>query len=463
MGEWMKVNQKLLLYLFIILILSLLALYMNVIRPVSLAKVEKETELNSIENEIQTFQMMIDNLEPQDLTGQEQASLLKSIPIHPNVEQVIADLEKTELQTRVAIDSIAIGLAPNPMTLVNAEQSQSSEITEQWRHIFPEAVYQILSERINPVRDVKLSFVEFTVAVNGFEEDVDVFVSELEKLDRTVHIQSYLLKESTEYLEGVNAEIIFRAFYCEDFAAFFEGGTGFELDYTFDPSLINRFKPSIEDPTEQEEMVDRNDINPDHFDHDETSMDDNYKHDTIRNEGDKVFYIVQTGAYTNVYYLNYALQTLVNKGFHPKVLEGRMNLIYTAIDVNEAAAIRKAEHLTNSGFASFAFTFPFKAEQSVIDEAYDVVAAISEVGREAHLPSERLTEITTKIATYLTKADQLLTTANHSRKVTLEKTMTSLVQAEVVLTNYQTSQDPSLLWEVEGLILDFVLLLNSSH
>ena len=102
------------------------------------------------------------------------------------------------------------------------------------------------------VSDLKVSYVEMVIDLNGEEEDVHSFVDRLEDLKRIIHVQSYdysINEERDNRLEGI---LTIRAFYSENFAQFINAESDFKLDYTFDPAKIKRYSEPVL-PTSQSE------------------------------------------------------------------------------------------------------------------------------------------------------------------------------------------------------------------
>lgn len=506
MSEWVNANQKLMVYIFIILFLGLVAFYLYIVRPVSLEVNSKEAELTEINSEIQTLESTIAGIEPIILSEVEQERLLSSVPIRPNVEQIIADLEKTELETGAVIDNVEVAIVSSSEITSEGEQSLEAD---HWQTIFPEDVYPLLTDKIEPIKDVTLSYVDMIVTLNGLEKDVHLFVSELEKLERAVHVQSYLYLQDSEAKERVTATVAFRSYYSEDFSEFIEDDPLFQLDYQFDATKINRYFPppapvdtSYDDGT-YDGTIDGDNGGTNNATNDETNNGTNnggtvntgqvdnsnkqlepkvspvainpnfdpkpiYQKPSDQEQikdGDTVFYIVQTGAYTNQLYLNLALQSLTAKGYYPIVQKNSLNLIFTAISGNGTAAMQKAQLLTSEGFQSFSKAIPYRGEEALSKDVSEVVAVITDVSSYAFLTvnysltEETFTEISMKIEAYETQVNEMIA-ISQSRKQALEDTIYRLMQVKSILKEYQTSKDSSILWEVEGLILEFVLLVN---
>ncbi|WP_088103712.1 hypothetical protein [Halalkalibacter urbisdiaboli] len=468
MTEWLKDNQKAIVYLFIILLLALVACYVNIVRPVAHEKANKELILSGIEQEVSALDSTLASLESESLSAVEKQRLLTSVPLKPNVEEIIADLERTEMATDIVIDDISISIEPNAYE------------EEKWRHILPEDLYERLQERMAKIEDLTVSYVELTINVNGLEDNIHWFVQELEHLERTIHVQNYTFGLESEKEDRANANITIRTFYSEDFVPFVENDDVFELDYEFDADLIKRYvipnrigttqetnnqmsQPVSPIPTSQigEPLVG---ISP-KFD----VYENPYNERTIR-EGAQVFYVVQTGGYTSEYYLYKAVDKLVNEGFYPRVEGSNLNMIYTAIGQNESTAVSKAAYIDNRGFTSFSKAIPYQLtkeeESAFLVEAQDALTVVTEITANGLmtpdylLTDQKLQEALTKIESYQTKVQTIINITSEPRKLALEDTVAFLSRVEQLLKHYYLTGDPSVLLESEGLMLDFALTLN---
>ena len=215
--------------------------------------------MNRISEDTSFYQSKINQLKPQSFTDEEKLLLVGSVPGRPNVEEVITELEKTELETGVAIENISFSInstrsneAENPsnnQTEVGAqanEEAQANQPVQQqgsssWEQILPKETLERLKEKFVDVTDLNVSYVEMVIDLNGEVEDVNTFVNQLENLKRIIHVQSYdysINEEKNNRLEGI---LTIRAFYSEDFAKFINADSDFKLDYTFDPTKIKRY------------------------------------------------------------------------------------------------------------------------------------------------------------------------------------------------------------------------------
>ena len=76
--------------------------------------------------------------------------MLESVPASPDVEDIVKDLEKTEIETGAVIDNITISIHPNESNPKEAtsqengdnqangevQETQSIKHRESWSHIF---------------------------------------------------------------------------------------------------------------------------------------------------------------------------------------------------------------------------------------------------------------------------------------------------------------------------------------
>ena len=83
----------------------------------------KRQELNRINDDVSFYQNHLNQLTPQTFTDEEKELLIGSVPATPNVEEMVKDLEKTEIKTGAVIDNVAISIHPN-------EADQSRQISK---------------------------------------------------------------------------------------------------------------------------------------------------------------------------------------------------------------------------------------------------------------------------------------------------------------------------------------------
>ena len=268
MTKWLEQNKKIVLILVLILFIVLALLYTFLIRPLAAREEDLRQELVRVQEDTSFYQQKLQQLKPQTFTDAEKLVLVGSIPNKPNVEEMIKDLEKTELETGVAIENMTISINPNGSEDEAAQQNtqaaaetqgnqaieaNSEQATQSppeqgpsnWESILPKETLEVLKDAQVHLDDLHVSYVEMVINFNGEESDVHTFVGLLENLQRIIHIQNYdysINEEKDNRLEGT---LTIRAFYSEDFAKFIQGDSEFELDYQFDPSKLKRYKEPV--------------------------------------------------------------------------------------------------------------------------------------------------------------------------------------------------------------------------
>lgn len=254
MTKWLEQNKNIVLIIILFFLFLLAAFYLFMIRPLALEEKTQQQQLNRIKNDLSFYQQSIKSLQPNSFTSEEKESLLGSIPSKPNVEEIIKDLERTELENEVVIENFSYNVNENGLSDDEAEgkTEEKNQIVqksgkENWENILPQDIMEKWKDQVKKVNDLPISFVELTIDVNGEEEKVNQFVSQLENLKRIIHVQSYeykINKEKGNRLEGI---VTIRAFYSEKLAEFVDEKMNFELDYEFDPQKVKRYV----DPNEQ--------------------------------------------------------------------------------------------------------------------------------------------------------------------------------------------------------------------
>lgn len=272
MTKWFEQYKNVVLITILFLFLLLFVFYSFFIRPLAAEEKNNREQLNRIEEDTLFYQQELKKLQPQEFTNEEQQLLIRSIPTRPNVEELIKDIERTELATGIVIENIGFNISqneiiegkeqPNPSETNEPDSSNPSEQSSNtsWEHIFPSESYEIVKEKLGALSDITLSFVEISIDVNGDVENVKKFAEQLENLNRIVHIQNFdyvINKEQDNQLEGI---ITIRAFYSEDFIQFIDEDSNFKLDYEFNPEKVKEFVGSNNPKSNQSE--DENDIAP---------------------------------------------------------------------------------------------------------------------------------------------------------------------------------------------------------
>ncbi|ARK31600.1 hypothetical protein [Halalkalibacter krulwichiae] len=264
MNEWFIRNQKPVLYFILLFFLGLVAFYLYQVRPLQAKEQDQQAELQRITNSLQTYQQHLDNSEKQKLSDEEESKLLALIPLRPDIEQMVADLERTELDTDVVIERIDIEVSPLEAPF-DEETDAEVDQNQSWRHLFSEELYASLEEEVTELEHINLAYVELVLSILGEEDDLHSFVDEIEQLDRIVHIQnySYVVAEDSNHVEGV---LTLRAFYSEDFSPFMEETKEFELDYQFDSAWIKSYleKVTTVETIIESSMIGSTEINGEH-------------------------------------------------------------------------------------------------------------------------------------------------------------------------------------------------------
>ncbi|OLO40532.1 hypothetical protein BTR23_05950 [Alkalihalophilus pseudofirmus] len=479
MSGWVNENKKQILYSVLIFFLALAAFYLYLVRPLQAEEISQEEELQRIQTDITYYETQINKLSPQTLTRLEIKNLLDRVPMRPNVEQVIADLERTELETGVVINNVSFSIHPN----------ESQEQT--WKHILSDDLYTLLETQVADVDALSVSYIEMNVNINGEEEDVHTFIEEIEKLKRIVHVQSYNYSIDNEN-DRLQGSVTLRAFYSENFAEFIEVVEDFKLDYDFDPSKLNRYievaseigdstETSSDQPTEPTSSTGNGqtstsaELKP--INQSQRYIQPNL---TDVNSVDQAFYVVQTGGYNTETSLYEQITKLRNAGIYPREIERDKNqnessetkfVIYTGVSHDRASAERLASYVSslNPDFTSWVDRISYQNQglSSLGQAAHDVVVEVTDVvtkgmAQESYqLSSEQLELISAKIRVYELKAKEEITkSSDTTSKYQLEDTLVQIKQVENTLKQYQSQNNRSLLWQSQGALLDFMLTLN---
>ncbi|WP_338470405.1 hypothetical protein R4Z10_16605 [Niallia sp. XMNu-256] len=569
MTRWLEENKNTVLIIVLLLFMILALFFFFVIRPLAAEEEAKEQELNRIQSDVSFYQGHLNELTPQTFTAQEKEVLLGKVPANPSVEDVIKELEKSEIETGAVIDHISIsdhpnGLAPIAVEPIENNDSQSigetQESTESnpetvqqpetngWLHILPEETLKRLEEqeKLEEVKALSVSYVEFAIDVNGEVEDVHQYLEAIETFKRIIHIQSfdYSINEENGRLEGV---ITIRAFYSKEFEQFINEDSVFELDYDFAPSKINRYiepivsvvesdvinggenpLPQVEAekdiPHEDEENFTSKDSESSPPKENESStekgngldfpnrgnnsnaeekrssasekkeqekeQENNTSEDKGKNlaeidpknkvysapeskrEGEPLFLVVQTGAYATTNSVNLVAQDLVEAGIYPRIIGDELFYIYTATDSSMDSAQKIVEMLKNKGFDSYVKTLPYRlteAEKELfLKEADNLVSTTTEIltnhitKNDRSITEEQLNTVQSKIKTFESKVQEsIVKDVSEERKKELQDSVLILHRLDQRLQN-SVNDDGSLesLWEAEGLLLDFMLILN---
>ncbi|MCM3568390.1 SPOR domain-containing protein [Neobacillus mesonae] len=504
MTKWLELNQKLVLMIVLFLLMILTAFYIFMILPLATEEKNEQQQLSRINDDVSFYQKALKKLTPQRMTEKEKNSLMETIPGKPNVEELIKDLERTELETGVVIENITSSIHSNGLNQNKEAASQNNQPVDQqgqgWETILPKNVLEKFKDQMTGLNNLKVSYVEMAINVNGEPVDASKFVKQLENLNRIIHVQSYeytINKEKNHRLEGI---VTIHAFYCEDFAELLNGDTKFELDYDFNPNMLKRYvDPYVSTDSQLESGSDSTTIGQDNSvveqppavetgsetnrtntgSSEKTTQADKktpvYQAPQIKNSGiiqdNPVFYVVQTGAYQSEKYLNAAVQKLMNAGVYPRIIGDNMSYIYTATDSSIPSAEKLVEILKTAGFDSYVKVLPYrltKDEKAVLlKDSDDLIGSITEIiskgimNHDSSLTKEQFDTLVGKTKSYEKKVQQAINkTDNKERKDELQETMTILDHVlDIVQENVPNGKADSL-WEAEGLILDYMLIFN---
>ena len=190
--------------------------------------------------------------------------------------------------------------------------------------------------------------------------------------------------------------------------------------------------------------------------------------------GGSVFHVVQAGAYSSTKYMNTALQELINAGVYPRVIEDELSYIYVATDRKDdqqTSPQRIVDMLKGKGFDAYVKTIPYRLteyeEETLLREAEDVVSVMNELvtkgitAKETVITEEQLKTVHLKVTAYEKKVQQVLSKSDREgRKQELQETLTILREIEKELKENAEGRELDSLWKVEGLILDYMLVLN---
>ena len=113
MTKWLEQNKNIVLIIVLILFVILALFFIFLIRPLAADEETKRQELNRINDDVSFYQNHLNQLTEQTFTDEEKVLLVGSVPVSPNVEEMIKEFEKTEIKTGAVIDNIAISIIPN--------------------------------------------------------------------------------------------------------------------------------------------------------------------------------------------------------------------------------------------------------------------------------------------------------------------------------------------------------------
>ena len=521
MTKWLEQYKNIVLIIVLILFVILALFFMFLIRPLAADEETKRQELNRINDDVSFYQNHLNELTPQTFTDQEKDLLIGKVPATPNVEEVVKDLEKTEIKTGAVIDNVAISIHQNEVNQVgqsevNPEAQEGNADGEpatpqgpnRWSHILPEETLKLLEEKekLKDVNDLTISYVELAIDVNGKVKDIEQFLQEIESFKRITHVQGfdYTINEENGRLEGV---LTIRAFYSKDFENVINEDGEFQLDYDFAPSKIKRYiepveivdesgtennegnntsqenkdstngdsskvkeQPSVETPKEDKPSK----PSPSHNevqDRSKTGSTKQYIPPETKREGEPVFLVIQTGAYASTHNLSKAVKELTDIGVYPRIIGDELFYIYTATDSSDDSAQKMVDMLKNKGIDSYVKTLPYRLttveKNMLLDEADQVVSTTTEILTDGIttgkyvIHKEQLATVQSKIKSYEGKVQYLIKKGiSEERKQELQESLSILTKLDEVLQKTINDGKLETLWEAEGLLLDYMLVLN---
>lgn len=521
MTKWLEQNKNIVLIIVLILFVILAMFFIFLIRPLATEEDTKRQELNRINDDVSFYQSHLNELTPQTFTDQEKDLLIGKVPVTPNVEEVVKDLEKTEIKTGAVIDNVAISIHQNEVNQVgqpeaNTETQEGNAEGEpatpqgpnRWSHILPEETLKLLEdkEKLKDVNDLTVSYAEFAIDVNGKIKDIEKFLQEIESFKRITHVQGfdYSINEENGRLEGI---LTIRAFYSKDFENLINEDGEFRLDYDFAPSKIKRYIEPVEivdeSGTENNEGNNTSQENNDSTNGDsskvkeqlsvETPKEDKpskpstsnnevqdisktdstkqYSQPETKREGEPVFLVIQTGAYASTHNLSKAVKELTDIGVYPRIIGDELFYIYTATDSSNDSAQKMVAMLKNKGIDSYVKILPYRLtsveRDMLLDEADVLVSTTTKIltngitSGKYVIHKEQLTAVQSQIKSYEGKVQSLIKKGiSEERKQELQKSLSILTKLDEVLQ--KTIHDGKLetFWEAEGLLLDYMLILN---
>ena len=435
------------------------------------------------------------------------------------MEEVVKELEKTEIKTGAVIDNVAISIFPNEVVSQENTDAQAAAegqgnqetsaetMANSWSHVLPEETIKLLNEKekLTQVNDLSVSYVELVIDVNGEVKNVEKFIWELESFKRVTHVQGfdYTINEENGRLEGA---LTIRAFYSKDFEKLINEDGEFQLDYDFAPSKIKHYierveiadesgiennegnntsqenkdstngdsskvkeQPSVETPNEDKlSKPSPNEVQEDRPKTDSTKQ---YIPPETKREGEPVFLVIQTGAYASTHNLSKAVKELTDIGVYPRIIGDELFYIYTATDSSDDSAQKMVALLKNKGIDSYVKTLPYRLttveKDILLDEADQVVSTATEILTDGITTSkyvihkEQLTTVQSEIKSYEGKVQYLLKKGiSEERKQELQESLSILTQLDEVLQKSVNHGKLETLWEAEGLLLDYMLVLN---
>ena len=159
-------------------------------------------------------------------------------------------------------------------------------------------------------------------------------------------------------------------------------------------------------------------------------------------------------------------------GVYPRVIGNDLFYVYTATDSSIDSAQKIVDMLKNKGFDSYVKTLPYRLttdeKATLLEEADELVSTTTEMltngltKDDYSLDEKQLSAVRSKIKTYENKVQELIKKEmSESRKKELQESIAILKQLDQVLNKSVPDGNRESLWEAEGLLLDYMLILNS--
>ncbi|NEY73050.1 hypothetical protein [Bacillus mesophilus] len=471
MREGNVAKEKLLINIIIAFVVLIGIFFLLFIRPLLAEEDLKSGELSKVEVAVADYEKLLSQLQPQALTDEEKKTLLEAIPIRPNIEQMIADLEQMELGTGAFIESIGFSHSQDTAN-TNAQTNTVDE--NQWMQLFPADVYTILEKEINEVKEVSISYLDVAINISGEEINLNQFINGLEELPRVIHIQNYSYVRDEE--DQLAAVITARVFYSEDFKELIGLDNSFAIEegsIEKSPVELRPEKVETEETKIGTEIAvggSQDVVNVKRY---ETSIspDISLEHS---NESTAKFYLIQTGAYVSDHYLYKKLNNILSNGMDPRVSDSSISLIFSSVSHDMPSAFEKEKVLNQYGIDTYIreLSLDFSTEENewLWPISHQVMANISSITTsgitqdEYSLTEEKMNKALEAINLYKSDVHAYVNSAGGSeeRKVQLNETIYIVNDVERQLVSYQTSGNLDDLWKLEGLLIDFTLLLNGS-
>lgn len=482
------VKEKVLIVAMVLFLLISSVFYFVLIRPLATVLQEKETSKMMLDNEIASYEKLLQELEKQTMTEEEKNLFVEGIPGRPNIEQLIMYLGQVEKDTGTAISSISFltdeaeeveaSAAPETTAEPTTESSETTDAAASaeatvvpnsaWSEVFPEEIYNVLQEKLSTVAQFDIQAIDIDVTVNGNEANINQFVAKLEDLPRVTHIQN--LNYAVNQEKGnMDATVTFRIFYCEAFQPIID-----QLNGTVAKKEESKEEAEAEpDPAETATVL----VEVKRYDTDivvdGSAVKVTSDFQPVEGEG-QGFYLVQTGAYTADKYLALQVDRILATGINPRVSDSSISLIFSTISHSIASAAAKAQTINAMGFETYIMPLKINmsAEEStwLLPVAQSALASISQVTAKGEaegsvsITAELENQVNQAVATYETEVTNRIAAVadGDGRKEQLKNTIAILKDIQTRLASYKQEAKAQKLWEIDGLLIDFTLNLNGN-